>query len=78
MKGDQIMKNGFNSLKEKAASLKKHKGVDGIIVVLFLCVIAVVLCAVFKNQISTFMTGVMNQLTDKAKSIIDTTSVTLP
>lgn len=66
------------SIKDKIANLRKRKGVDGIIVVLFLCVIAVVLCAVFKDQISTFMTGVMTQLTDKARSIIDTTSTTLP
>lgn len=72
------MKSGMKNLKEKVGGLRKHKGVDGIIVVLFLCIIAVVLCAIFKDQITTFMTGVMQQLTDKAKTIIDTTSTTLP
>lgn len=72
------MKSGMKNLKEKVGGLRKHKGVDGIIVVLFLCIIAVVLCAIFKDQITTFMTGVMEQLTDKAKTIIDTTSTTLP
>lgn len=72
------MKSGMKNLKEKVGGLRKHKGVDGIIVVLFLCIIAVVLCAIFKDQITTFMTGVMEQLTDKAKTIIDTTSITLP
>lgn len=72
------MKSGMKNLKEKVGGLRKHKGVDGIIVVLFLCIIAVVLCAIFKDQITTFMTGVMRQLTDKAKTIIDTTSTTLP
>ena len=70
------MKSGMKNLKEKVGGLRKHKGVDGIIVVLFLCIIAVVLCAIFKDQITTFMTGVMEQLTDKAKTIIDTTSTT--
>lgn len=72
------MKSRMKNLKEKVGGLRKHKGVDGIIVVLFLCIIAVVLCAIFKDQITTFMTGVMTQLTDKAKTIIDTTSTTLP
>lgn len=72
------MKSGMKNLKEKVGGLRKHKGVDGIIVVLFLCIIAVVLCAIFKDQITTFMTGVMQQLTDKARTIIDTTSTTLP
>lgn len=72
------MKSEMKNLKEKVGGLRKHKGVDGIIVVLFLCIIAVVLCAIFKDQITTFMTGVMEQLTDKAKTIIDTTSTTLP
>lgn len=72
------MKSRMKNLKEKVGGLRKHKGVDGIIVVLFLCVIAVVLCAIFKDQITTFMTGVMTQLTDKAKTIIDSTSTTLP
>lgn len=65
-------------IREKIATLRKHKGVDGIIVVLFLCVIAVVLCAIFKDEINVFMKGIMTQLTDKAKAIIDTTSTTLP
>lgn len=72
------MKSGMKNLKEKVGGLRKHKGVDGIIVVLFLCIIAVVLCAIFKDQITTFMTGVMRQLTDKANTIIGTTSTTLP
>lgn len=72
------MKSRMKNLKEKVGGLRKHKGVDGIIVVLFLCIIAVVLCAIFKDQITTFMTGVMAQLTAKAKTIIDTTSTTLP
>ncbi len=66
------------SIKERIANLRKHKGVDGVIVTIFLCVIAVVICSIFKDQITTFMTGVMSQLTDKAKAIIDTTSQTLP
>lgn len=68
----------FKKLRDKVSNLRKHKGVDGIIVCLFLCVIAVVLCAIFKDQIGAFMKTVMTALTGKAESIINTTSVTAP
>lgn len=67
----------MSKIVDKLGNAKKRLGVDGIIVVLFLCVVAVVLCSLFKDSINTFMSGIMTQLTDKAKLIIDTTSSTL-
>lgn len=68
----------MNNIGDRMANSKKRKGINGIIVVLFLCVVAVVLCALFKDKIGAFMTEVMTQLQTKATAIIDTTSTTLP
>lgn len=58
---------------------KKFAGVDGILVTIFLCVIAIVLCIIFRDQIKAFIESVMDSLLKKSESILnDSGTTTLP
>lgn len=59
-----MMKNG----KEKL--LKKHEGIDGLLVTVGLCIIALLLCVVMKDKLTTFIGTVVNSLTTKAINIL--------
>lgn len=59
-----MMKNG----KEKF--LKKHEGIDGLLVTVGLCIIALLLCVVMKDKLTTFIGTVVNSLTTKAINIL--------
>ena len=50
---------------------KKFAGVDGILVTIFLCVIAIVLCIIFRDQIKKFITDIMESLLTKSQSILN-------
>ncbi len=52
-----MMKNG----KEKF--LKKHEGIDGLLVTVGLCIIALLLCVVMKDKLTTFIGTIVNSLT---------------
>lgn len=52
------------------AGQKKDAGIDGILVTIGLCVIALLLCVVMKNSLSTFITTIVKELTKQAKSIL--------
>jgi hypothetical protein len=54
----------------KSMFSKKHKGVDGILVTVGLCIIALVLCVVFKDQLSNFITTMISSMTTKASNIL--------
>lgn len=59
-----MMMNG----KEKL--LKKHEGIDGLLVTVGLCIIALLLCVVMKDKLTTFIGTVVNSLTTKAINIL--------
>lgn len=49
---------------------RKSDGIDGILVTVGLCIIALVLCVVMKDQLSTFITGIVENMTKKANGIL--------
>lgn len=50
--------------------LQKDQGIDGILVTVGLCVIALLLCVVMKDSLSKFITTIVSELTLQAKSIL--------
>ena len=55
-------------LREKA--LKKEKGIDGILVTVGLCIIALLLCVVMKDSLTTFIKTLVDAMTVKAQQIL--------
>ena len=58
----------MKNLKKKL--LKKSSGIDGILVTAGLCIIALLLCVVLKDSLTTFITTIVTSLTSKATSIL--------
>ena len=50
--------------------LKKDEGIDGILVTVGLCIIALLLCVVMKDSLAQFIRTIVTSLTDKAKAIL--------
>ena len=50
--------------------LEKEKGIDGILVTVGLCIIALLLCVVMKDSLATFVTTIVQELTKEAKTIL--------
>lgn len=65
------MKRLFKAV--KAGLLKKEKGIDGILVTIGLCIIALVLCVVMKDSLTSFIKIVTDSMTEKAKEILNGT-----
>lgn len=55
-------------VKEKA--LKKEAGLDGILVTVGLCIIALLLCAVMKDSLTTFIQTLVTAMTNQAQQIL--------
>ena len=49
---------------------KKEEGIDGILVTVVLCIIALLLCVVMKDSLSEFIKTIVTGLTNKAESIL--------
>ena len=62
------MKRFFKNIKLKL--FKKEKGIDGILVTIGLCIIALVLCIVMKDSLSAFIQNITDSMTDKAQDIL--------
>ena len=72
------MKVFWNHAKERINFWwKKDEGVDGILVTVGLCIIALLLCTVMRTQLTTFVTTIMQDLTKKASDILATTPTTV-
>ena len=56
------------ALRENA--MKKEAGIDGILVTVGLCIIALLLCVVMKDSLTTFITTLVNSMTTKAQTIL--------
>ncbi len=56
----------------KAAQLflKKRDGIDGLLVTVGLCIIALLLCVVMKDSLTTFITNIVSALQTKATAIL--------
>lgn len=49
---------------------RKRAGLDGILVTVGLCIVALLLCVVMKNSLTTFIETIVKALTTKATSIL--------
>lgn len=56
--------------KVKTAGMKKESGIDGIIVTVGLCIIALLLCVVMKDSLKTFIETIVDSMTDEAQRIL--------
>lgn len=54
----------------KSCLFKKEKGIDGILVTIGLCIIALVLCVVMKDSLAAFIENITGSMTDKAQEIL--------
>ncbi len=52
------------------AGMKKEAGIDGILVTVGLCIIALLLCVVMKDSLTTFINTIMAELTNEAKALL--------
>lgn len=50
--------------------MKKEAGIDGILVTVGLCIIALLLCVVMKDSMGTFIQTIVNTLTSEAQKIL--------
>ena len=53
----------------KGKALKKEAGVDGILVTVGLCIIALLLCVVMKDSLTAFIQTIVTAMTEQAKGI---------
>lgn len=61
-------KIGAENLRRKG--MKKEDGIDGILVTVGLCIIALLLCVTMKESLETFITGIVGNLTTEANKIL--------
>lgn len=55
--------------------MKKEQGIDGILVTVGLCIIALLLCVVMKDSLETFIQTIVRAMTTEAEKIL--TGVTM-
>jgi len=53
----------------------KSSGIDGLLVTVGLCIIALVLCVVMKDSLTGFITTIVTSMQDKAVGILDISKV---
>ena len=53
----------------------KSSGIDGLLVTVGLCIIALVLCVVMKKSLTDFITKVVEQMQLKALGILDVSTI---
>lgn len=54
----------------KKAGMEREEGIDGILVTVGLCIIALLLCVVMKDSLASFVTTIVTELTKEAKTIL--------
>lgn len=54
----------------KRQAMKKEPGIDGILVTVGLCIIALLLCVVMKDSLTDFIKALVEAMTDKARQIL--------
>ncbi len=71
------MKNFMNNMMNnvKKIFMNKEDGIDGILVTIGLCVIALVLCVVMKDALITLIQDVPSAMSVKAQQILSSTAV---
>ena len=56
--------------------LKKDAGIDGILVTVGLCIIALLLCVIMKDSLAGFIETIVDAMTTKANEILNGVTVT--
>ena len=54
----------------KSKAMKKEPGIDGILVTVGLCIIALLLCVVMKDSLTAFIRTLVEAMTAKAQQIL--------
>ena len=54
----------------KEHALSREEGIDGILVTVGLCIIALLLCVVMKDSLTSFITTLVTSMTTKAQGIL--------
>lgn len=54
----------------KKAAMRKEEGIDGILVTVGLCIIALLLCVVMKDSLTGFIQTLVTAMQQKATSIL--------
>lgn len=68
---ETMMTNNIKA--DRREGWKKDAGIDGILVTVGLCIIALLLCVVMKDSLSTFITTLVSSMTSKATTILNGT-----
>ena len=59
----------------KKFMIAKSSGIDGLLVTVGLCIIALVLCVVMKDSLTTFITSIVTSMQEKAVGILDISKI---
>lgn len=75
----KIVENSKNICKKATQKISKklfskHLGIDGILVTVGLCIIALVLCVLMKDKLAIFIGTIVTEMTQKASTILKMTS----
>ena len=67
------MRDKLMNIKNRVVAfwLVPEEGIDGILVTVGLCIIALLLCVVMKDSLSTLITTIVQALSDKASTILN-------
>lgn len=63
------VQQGMNTLAQKA--FKKEPGIDGILVTVGLCIIALLLCVVMKDSLTEFIESIVEAMKAKSTKILN-------
>lgn len=58
-------------MKKIKLNMKKEAGMDGILVTVGLCIIALLLCVVLRDQLTGFIESIVEAMTAKATDILN-------
>ncbi|MDR0949434.1 MAG: hypothetical protein LBM69_07980 [Lachnospiraceae bacterium] len=61
---------GKANLKIKKVLLHKSEGIDGILVTVGLCIIALILCVVMKDSLQLFIKNIVTSMSEQAQNIL--------
>lgn len=56
--------------KVKSAAMRREEGIDGILVTVGLCIIALLLCVVMKDSLTGFIQTIVTAMQNKANGIL--------
>ncbi len=72
-RADKIFISAQSKMRELAAS--KHSGIDGVIVVVGLCIIALVIIFLLKDKLAAFVSQITENMQNKATTVLDGASM---